>query len=127
MKPSIKGLPELGDFTSALAYRDQQIQDLVSILHRWKGSIYTRHLDIAFLDRLIEERNRLETLLIEANYTIEVLNKRRLRLEEFAAGYSPEKYAEFQEKVKTCEHVYRVRDDSRVKKCKKCGHYERAE
>jgi hypothetical protein len=86
---------ELGDFDSALAYRDQQILDLLAILHRWKGSVFTRHLDIAVFDRLLMERNELERHLIGANNTIYALTKRKEHLEELAARFDPAEYAAY--------------------------------
>jgi hypothetical protein len=90
-----KGDKNYGTLDSALDYRDRQIVDLFDMLKRWRGSIYTRHIDIGLLERVIHERNNLERNLIIANNTIHALTERKKNLEIFAANYDPERYAEF--------------------------------
>jgi hypothetical protein len=97
MKESIK--LDTNDY--AIIYRDNQIRDLLDILHRWKGSVFTRHLDIEVFDRLLRERNQLHDMLIIAQNTITALTERKRNLEDLAAHFDPEGYAAYRKSVQT--------------------------
>lgn len=104
------------DHEEAYALRDHLLDEVVLMLKRWNGHVFTKHIDVGLLERVIRERNALERQLMFSQETIRIIRQQHEADAEILAHFDPVIYEQLKKraiKKKNAEQQMRVLQNER--------------